>query len=226
MKRIVLCVEGQGEVEALPILVKKLLAAKGLTSTTCVDPIPPFRVGGFFSLLPNGFESWRNKVQAAMKRRDAGGVLLMLDSDVLTDKQSTHSCPVEAARQLIRAASHVGAGSRFPLAVVFACQEFESWFISAFDGLAGKRLPDGRQIRAAATDMPPNPEIAPKAAKAWLNRQIEGGYKPTRDQSALTQLLDIENFRSGRCRSFARLESAVGQLANAIRTGIHVATPG
>jgi len=225
MKRIVLCVEGDGEVEAMPLLIRNVLAAKGLSNRVCVDSIQPFRVGGFFGLLPNNFESWKKKVQAAMQRKHAGGVLLILDSDVLTDKQSRTSCPIEAARQLVQAASIVGAGTRFPLAVVFACQEFESWFISAFNHLAGKRLPDGRQIRTTAIDSPLNPEVAPKAAKAWLSRHIDCGYKPTRDQLALTQLLTVDDLRSGGCRSFVRLESAVDQLANAINTGVCVATP-
>ena len=225
MKSIVLCVEGDGEVEAMPLLVKKVLAAKGLSNTVCVDPIQPFRVGGFFGLFPRGFEKWQKYVQAAMRRKHAGGVLLILDSDVLTDKQSRTSCPVETARQLVQAASIVGAGTRFPLAVVFACQEFESWFISAFTQLAGKQLLGGRQIRTAAIDPPPNPEIAPKAAKAWLSRHIDGGYKQTRDQLALTELLTVDDLRSGGCRSFERLESAVDQLANAINTGACVATP-
>jgi len=115
MKRIVLCVEGDGEVEAMPLLIRNVLAAKGLSNRVCVDSIQPFRVGGFFGLLPNNFESWKKKVQAAMQRKHAGGVLLILDSDVLTDKQSRTSCPIEAARQLVQAASIVGAGTRFPL---------------------------------------------------------------------------------------------------------------
>ena len=225
MKRIILCVEGQGEVEAMPLLIKKVLAAKGLSNTICVDPIPPFRVGGFFSLSPNNFVFWKKKVQAAMLRKDAGGVLLVLDSDVLSDKQSLATCPIDAARQLVQAAAAVGAGVRFPLAVVFACQEFESWFVAAFDRLAGKRMPDGRQIRATAIDMPPHPEVAPKNAKGWLSRQIDCGYKPTRDQLALIQLLAVEDLRSGGCRSFTRLETAVDQLANAISSGTHLATP-
>jgi hypothetical protein len=225
MKSIVLCVEGDGEVAAMPVLIKKVLSSKGLSSTVCVDAADPFRVGGFFGLSPKGFEPWKKKVQAAMKRKHAGGVLLILDCDVLTDKQSSTSCPIEAARQLVQAASTVGAGTRFPLAVVFAKQEFESWFISAFDQLAGKQLSDGRHVRTSAIDPPTDPEVAPKAAKAWLGNQIEGGYKPTRDQLALTQLLTVEDFRSGGCRSFARLESAIHQLATAIETGVHIATP-
>lgn len=224
MKRIVLCVEGDGEVEAMPHLIKKVLAANGLSSTVCVDEVPPFRLGGFFSLSANNFTLWKNKVQAAMKRKHAGGVLLVLDSDVLADKQSSVACPIAAARQLVQAAASVGAGTRFPLVVVFACQEFESWFISAFDKLAGKRLPDGRQIRTTAIDPPQNPEIAPKAAKAWLGKNM-GGYKPTRDQSELVKLLTVDDLRSGGRRSFQRLESAVGQLAEAISTGVHIATP-
>ncbi len=225
MKRIVLCVEGDGEVAAMPPLIKKVLAAKGLSSTVCVDSIQPYRVGGFFKLLQNDFKSWRRYVQSAMQRKHAGGVLLILDSDTLTDKQSLTSCPIEAARQLVQAASTVGAGTRFPLAVVFACQEFESWFISAFCHLAGKRLPDGRQIRTTAIDPPLTPEVAPRDAKGWLSRHIDCGYKPTRDQLALTELLTVDDLRSGGCRSFVRLESAVDQLANAINTGVCVATP-
>lgn len=225
MKSIVLCVKGDGEVEAMPVLLKKVLTSQGLSNTVGVDPASPFRVGGFFGLMAKGFEPWKNKVRAAMKRKHAGGVLLILDSDVLTDKQSRTSCPIEAARQLVQAASTVGAGTQFPLAVVFAKQEFESWFISAFDQLAGKQLPDGRHVRTTPIDPPSDPEVAPKTAKAWLSKHIDCGYKPTRDQLVLTELLTVENFRTGGCRSFARLESAIQQLAMAIKTGVHLATP-
>jgi len=51
------------------------------------------------------------------------------------------------------------------------------------------------------------------------------GYKPTRDQAELTRLVDLNVIRQQKMRSFRRLESAITELINAIRSGEHAVTP-
>lgn len=70
------------------------------------------------------------------------------------------------------------------------------------------------------------PDIMHDDVKGWLNRCIEAGYKPTRDQEALTRLMieHLDVIRPRPLRSFRRLESALRQLVDALRSGKHVVT--
>jgi len=45
-------------------------------------------------------------------------------------------------------------------------------------------------------------EASPRDAKGWLRAIVDGGYKPTRDQAALTRLVDLEVIRARKLRSF------------------------
>jgi hypothetical protein len=223
MKRIVLFGEGEGEVEALPRLVGRLLDEQKAWDAVIPDP-DPFRVGQVNKLLKDGCREWKRKLGAALKRSNVGGVLLVLDGD---DKRSggNEFCAAETAKSLAQKATEAGAGSTFSVAVVFARQEFESWLIGGFGSLAGKRLPDGRRIPATVTLPDGDLEQSPRNAKGWLNHQIEGGYRPTRDQVELTKMVDLAEIRTRNLRSFLRLESAVSELVSAIRNGEYVVTP-
>ena len=109
---------------------------------------------------------------------------------------------------------------------MFACQEFESWLIAGIESVAGKPFPDGR-IRVKRGTKPPDGDLEqnPRAAKEWLREAMVDGYKPTRDQASLTRLIDLQLIRNREMRSFQRLESAVNELATAIREGVHIVSP-
>jgi hypothetical protein len=55
--------------------------------------------------------------------------------------------------------------------------------------------------------------------------RTEKGYKPTRDQAALTRLVDLQVIRDRDLRSFRRFESAVSILIEAIRSNAAIASP-
>jgi hypothetical protein len=104
--------------------------------------------------------------------------------------------------------------------------EYETWLIAGVESLAGKPLPDGRPgVKAGAVAPSGNLEEAPRAAKGWLNANMDRGYKPAKDQKALTEMVDVELIRKRGLRSFRRLENAVEQLADAVRSEQHVVTP-
>lgn len=223
MKRIVLFVEGEGEAIAVPKLVGKLLTERGAWDVVILDE-SPFRVGEISKLVKGDYREWKRKLAAALKRTNVGGVLLLLDGDIKR-LGNADFCAANVAKSLAAEAVSVGAGSTFSVASVFARQEFESWLIAGFESFAGKTFPDGRiapaNIALPAGDL----EETPRDAKGWLNKVINGGYKPTRDQETLTQWLDPQIVRDRGIRSFRRLESAVSELVTAIRSGDHVATP-
>jgi hypothetical protein len=223
MKRIVLFVEGEGEADAVPRLVKRLLAEQKAWDAVSLDE-DTFRVGEVTKLVKNMYYEWKRKLAASLKRRNVGGVLLVLDGDT-RKVAGDEFCAANVARSLASESVSVGGGVSFSVAVVFARQEYESWLIAGIDSLAGKRLPDGRLIAKSAKTPEGDLEERPRDAKSWLGKIVEGGYKPTRDQAALTDLLDLEPVRARKLRSFRRLEAAVVGLVSAIREQKHIATP-
>lgn len=223
MKRIVLFVEGEGEADAAPKLIGRLLTDLEAWDAVFLDP-DPFRVEQVNKLVKNDYREWKRKLGASLKRREVGGVLLLLDGDI-RKVQGKEFCAVEVARSLAEEAKDVGAASTFSVAISFARQEYESWMMAGFESLAGKKLPDGRLIIPDAQLPEGNLDESPRDAKGWLNKVIEDGYKPTRDQAAITDLVDLETIRAKELRSFQRLESALTALVSAIRNDDHVASP-
>jgi Domain of unknown function (DUF4276) len=223
MRRLVLFVEGDGEAEAVPTLVRRLLTERGDWHDILLDS-SPFRVGEVNTLVKNDFREWRRKLGASLKRPNVSGVLLIPDGDV-RKVGGNEFCAGNVATSLARAAIPVGAGTTFSLAVVFAQQEFESWLIAGVASLAGQRLPDGRVIESTAKAPQGDLEAGPRDAKGWLNSLVEKGYKPTRDQAALTRLVDLKVIRACNLRSFRRLESALSSLLVAIRADRHMTSP-
>ncbi len=80
-KRLVLCVEGEGDVAAAPLLVKRLLTELQAWDCVWLDP-NPLRVGGVTSLFGRKADNWSKKLQLAAERGGVGAVLLLQDGDV------------------------------------------------------------------------------------------------------------------------------------------------
>ena len=223
-KRLVLCVEGEGDVAAAPLLVKRLLTELQAWDCVWLDP-NPLRMGGVTSLFGRKAENWSKKLELAAERGGLGAVLLLQDGDVGAIPGQLF-CPASLGRDLSQRARNVGAGKLFSVASVFARQEFESWLIAGVGSLAGKPLPDGRPgipagVAAPAGDLEQNP----RDAKKWLKQRLPTGYAETTDQALLTQIVEIKAIRQRGMRSFRRLENALNQLVNAVRTGQHIVTP-
>jgi hypothetical protein len=129
-KRLVLLVEGHGDVEAAPVLLGRLLkeyhASSPVFDSLVLDKLPPLRVGEYSIIHKNDFSDWRRYLQVALKTRgNVGGCLLLLDGDC-PPRNGTDFCARDAAKLLAEEAVKVGAGNLFSLGIVFACQEFES----------------------------------------------------------------------------------------------------
>ena len=223
MKSIVLFVEGEGDVDAVPILVKRLLSEQNAWDAVRLDP-DAYRVGGIQDLAKAEFVEWKRVLAIAGKRRNLGGILLLLDGDA-KKLMGEDFCAAKIAKALANEAKDVGGGAIFSVAVVFARQEFESWLIAGYESLKGKRLSDGGKIDEHATTPDGDLETSPRDAKGWLRKVVEGGYKPTDHQAELTELVDLGAIRARQPRSFKRLESALSELIAAIRDDAHVVTP-
>jgi hypothetical protein len=223
MKRLMMFVEGDGEADAVPTLVKRLLTAKDAWQDILLDD-DTLRVGSVDKLLKADFHKWKRYLGVSLKRPNVGGVLLILDGDI-EKVDGKKFCAAEVARSLAAAAKPVGAGKTFSVAIVFARQEYETWLIAGAASLAGRRLPDGRLIKSNVRAPDGDLEASPRDAKGWLRGVIEGGYKPPRDQAALTRLVDLDAIRARDLRSFRRLETAVSILVHAIRSNTPTVSP-
>jgi hypothetical protein len=223
-KRLVLFVESEGDSMAAPALVKRLLTELAAWDCVSLDP-DPFRLGAVTNLFGKKEENWVKKLLFATKGGDLGGVLLLQDGDVSL-RRGQPFCARDIGCDLSRRARTVGAGSLFSVACVFALQEFESWLIAGIESVAGKKLADDRISIPADIKVPPgNLEEAPRGAKGWLNQHMPTGYRETVHQELLTRAIDLNAIRQRGLRSFRRLESALWQLVEAIRSGEHIVTP-
>jgi hypothetical protein len=209
MSRLVLCVEGDGDVDAAPVLISRLWAE---LQTGFVDP-NPLRVGGLAHLTGNCAKNWPRYLGVAANRQDTSGVLLILDADTLED---AHGCVRDAARALAEAAKEAGGGKLFSVAVVFFRKEFESLLIASYPFLPGRR---------EGVTPPENVEVAPRGAKGWLKKHLDGGYKEAQDQVTLTRAINFEHLRGQSLSSFRRLEHAIAELAQAMASGQHIVSP-
>ena len=183
-------VEGHGEMEAVPALLRRLLAEGQVTGVQVGKPIKRPRN----QLVRE--EPLARIVRFALLRPECGAVLIILDGD--TD------CPKTLGPVLQRWAE--AAAGEVPCAVVLAHREYEAWFLASIETLRGNIA-----ILSDATSHP-SPE-SPRDAKGELDLRMPHGasYSPTVDQASLTALLDLESaYRH--CRSFRKLVSAFGEL--------------
>jgi hypothetical protein len=213
MSRLVIFVEGQGDAEAAPILIGRLWAELPAELQVGFVDTNPFRTGGLNQLTGRHADKWVRFLQAAAQRPHTSAVLLVLDADTLEDRGG---CVRDTARELAEAARAAGGGTHLSVAVVFFRQEYESLLIANYPHLPGRR---------EGVVLPENVEDAPRAAKGWLNRHLDGGYKESEDQSSLTRALNFEHLRAQPIRCFRRLEHAIQELATAIATGTHIVSP-
>ncbi len=191
MSTIVAIVEGPGEVEAVPILIRRIAAAL----PSAAPHVPrPIRIKRDRFLKANELERYVDL--AARQSGPDGGVLIVLDAD--------DDCPPELAATILRRATR--ARSDRPIRVVLAKREYEAWFLAAAASIAGRRGLAG-DITA------PTEAESIRDAKGWLTSCMPPGraYKETRDQPALTSMFDLAAARRG-APSFDKMWRTVTQL--------------
>ena len=181
--RIAVIVEGHGEVEAVPILIRRI--AQTIKSDVVPEVLTPLRVPAN-RLIKQG-ELERSVDLAARKIGGNGGIIVLIDCDW------EGCCPAKDGPRLLERALSVRKD--FPMAVILAKNEFEAWFLAAAESLRGKRgLPRDLQ--------PPEDPESIRGAKEWLSKNMISGraYAETTDQPALTAEFDLNAAR--RARSF------------------------
>lgn len=194
--RLGLIVEGQGDVLAAPVLLRRLAAE--LDPPVRLDIGQPYRLQR--SRLSRKDELERAARLLAARLEGRGGILLLMDAD--------DDCPRDLAPEVL--ARLRGACPGVPCAVVLAVTEYEAWFVAASQSLVER----GR-LRAD-TEFAEHPETI-RGAKEWLRRYSPAGrtYSETVDQPAFSALIDLSE--ASKAPSFAKLRRDLEGLVTAVR---------
>lgn len=194
MINIVAIVEGDGEVAAFPVLLRRV--SEWLFPGLPVHVAHPIRVRrDQFLHRPAEFAK---KMQLASAMCPApGGIMVLLDAD--------DDCPRDLAADIVARARAILPGRE--VAVVLANHEYEAWFVAAAPSLTGRRG------FAAPAEIPEAEHL--RGAKQWLCKQISrGAYHEVIDQPAFSALIDLA-MAHGNSRSFRKLCSDWTKLIRA-----------
>ena len=188
-------VEGHGEVDALPVLLRRLVTEAQAWGIEIGKPIRKPR-----SKLVREIDL-KKAVKLALMQQDCGAVLILFDGDA--------DCPAELG-PTVQDWATVEARET-PCEVVIAHREYEAWFLAAIESLRGYR-----GIRADASPHS-NPELN-RNAKGQLEARMESSatYIETTDQPALSANFSLTDaYRHS--RSFRKLAHAFGRLVKSMR---------
>lgn len=176
-------VEGEGEVEAFPLLVRRI--CHETFQFFSISTSRPVRCPRSTLLKPNELE--RAVEFARGQKQGRGPVLVLLDAD--------DDCPAQLGPQL---KARVFSNADSAVEIIVSKREYEAWFLAAAVSLAGMcELP--RDLAS------PNQPEQIRGAKEWLRDRMPEGrtYSPTVDQAKLTAAMDLTSARSA--PSFDRL---------------------
>ncbi len=199
--------EGSGDSEAVPILLRRILW-EGLSTYDITVENPKSAKG-----KKNLIKDYEKFLRYASVEPSCAGILVLLDAD--------DECPVEEAGNLVKRAKDLNLAKA--ITIVEANREYETWFLASLDSQQGMEIRTRLGIHQSEAYRGNVEDIH---AKAWLKRAMPHGrtYKETSDQAALSSLIDIEHTRR-RSRSFQRLCHAVEELLCAIESETPIVTP-
>lgn len=209
MDVIVPIVEGDGEKDAVPELLRRLLWRHEQHAVAVARPKVAHGITKL-CMAPDGSARFERFLRYACLEPGVSGILVLIDAD--------DDCPLVRAETLSGWATALKLP--VPVAIVVAKRGYENWFLASVETLAGKPLAGAtgrpREGLAAGASFEGDPEAA-GGAKARLTAMMPPGraYKETLDQCPLTRLMDLDAV-SSRCRSFRRLVEAVGLLLDAM----------
>lgn len=190
MTRLLPIVEGYGDLNAVPLLIRRVPQDNQIHA---VQLLPPHRRGDLPKVLSN-FEKYFR-----MALKETAAILWILDFDC----QSCH-CPKEEVEALYDRAAKISPSR--PFKVAFMIKEFETLFLA-----------DPASIRSTlnlrdSILFPDDPETI-RDAEGWLSQAMPRGfaYKPTIHQSKLTAKINLARVRDA-SPSFWHFEKAVLSL--------------
>lgn len=193
MRTIVPIVEGDGEVQAFPVLLRRIAATR--PEGSCFQVARAIRVRRD-RFLNRPDEMRRMMMLAAAKAGPHGRIVVLLDAD--------DDCPADLGARLQAEVSALAP--HISTAVVLANKEYEAWFIAAAASINGVRGFSSAGVDVDRCETPRN-------AKGVMSRQMPGGhYSPISDQAAFSEILDLDQART-HSRSFRKLLSSLDALS-------------
>ncbi len=217
MSTLIPIVEGDGEVAALPLLLRRLLY--DVYQIYDVNIARPKNARGCGNLTaPDQIERF---VAYASLEPECDGILVLIDNDavrgLIEGNVLNEDCAPALAHYLAERiqAMHLAK----PVAVVVARWEYEAWFLASLETV-------GAVVGVSKGTAFEGDVEAERNAKGWIGRRLPPGqkYSETRDQVRMTACLDLE-LAAQRSRSFRRLKHALEQLVDACLQDELVVTP-
>ena len=161
-------VEGEGEEEAVPVLLRRLLSELGVYDVAVGRPIVKDR-----TLLVRE-ANFKATMEIATLVPGVRAILVLFDSD--------DDCARNLLPSMTRWANEV---TYLPCAIVLARREYEAWFLAAIESLRGAR---GIRDNAAYPQDPEAKRNAKQALRRFMPRNVS--YSPRLDQPALSARFD------------------------------------
>lgn len=186
MTQIIAIVEGDSEVKALPILMRRL-ASEWTDRYIHVDVLPPIRVKRD-RFINKKAESERHLNLAASKSGEDGWILVLLDAD--------DDCPAQLGKEILERAQQCIPHRQ--VSVVVANREYEAWFLASaqsLNGIHGFTISPDETVDAET----------PRNTKLWMKEHIQNGsYNEVKDQPRFTARFDLKQAFDN-SRSFRKL---------------------
>ena len=172
MLTIVPLVEGDGDADALPELLVRILHEKYNRYDVLVAQ------GKTKVVKANGRSNLEKKLHRflahAQKKPKCGAILILVDADI--------DCPVKLGEDISQRRTQIG--TKYPVQIVCARRSYESWFLASLNTIKGLHgIP-------TTTTLSGEPEAVPNP-KQWLSNQMPSGqaYKETLHQASFSRAI-------------------------------------
>ncbi len=186
-------VEGEGDVEAFPILLRRLVRSLGIVGISVGKPI---RLKTDQLVKHDGF----CKALSLARIKGASAIIVVFDLD--------SDCARQYVGDMSTWAGEIHTG--LPFASVMARKEYEAWFLASIESLRGKR---GIRSNAAISFDPESRRSAKDEIKKLLKRGRF--YSESADQAALSALMNLAEAYSG-ASSFRKLVKELVRILNTL----------
>ena len=169
-------VEGHGEVQAIPVLLRRIASVVAPEIDLRLNPALRVKAASFLDESGSGyFEKYIELAARKAKPWPKSCVLILLDCE--------DSCPAELGPKILNRAANCRPDLNF--LVILAHREYETWFLAAAESLKG--------VGGLAFDLnPPANFESIRNAKGWLSERMQGSYNEPDHQPKMTALFDFE----------------------------------
>lgn len=179
-------VEGHGEVQALPVLLRRLASTVAPQIELRLNPALRVKVASFLAEDDGGyFEKYVELAARKAKAWPKSCVLILLDCE--------DSCPSQLGPKILQRA--IKCRPDVTILVVLAYREYETWFLAAAESLRG--------VCGLPNDLnPPQNAESTRDAKGWLSQKMPVPYNEPEHQPRMTSEFDFDQARQ--THSFSR----------------------